>query len=206
VADYALERSRRGHELRDQIRQDGIPDDADLSPRAQQRRADIGALIGQGRFGSAGVEFDERYDASAVIWYEPGQLGTEAPWQPDRYEDDPRPGHRAPDGYVDPWGDTLYDRIGNGFALLVLSEDRTTGEAFAAEAATRSLPLTVIHLSDPAVRELYGADNVLIRPDQHVAWRGTRVSDAAVVLDRVLGAAAGSSGRPADSELTTASI
>jgi 2-polyprenyl-6-methoxyphenol hydroxylase-like FAD-dependent oxidoreductase len=206
VADYALERSRRGHELRDQIRQDGIPDDADLSPRAQQRRADIGALIGQGRFGSAGVEFDERYDASAVIWYEPGQLGTEAPWQPDRYEDDPRPGHRAPDGYVDPWGDTLYDRIGNGFALLVLSEDRTTGEVFAAEAAARSLPLTVIHLSDPAVRELYGADNVLIRPDQHVAWRGTRVSDAAVVLDRVLGAAAGSSGRPADSELTTASI
>ncbi|HXL94015.1 MAG TPA: FAD-dependent oxidoreductase [Streptosporangiaceae bacterium] len=208
VADYALERSRRGHELRDQIRRDGIPDDADLSPQAQQRRAEIGGLIGQGRFESAGVEFDERYDASAVTWYEPGQLGTETPWQSDLYEDDPRPGHRAPDGYVDPWGDTLYDRIGNGFALLVLSEDRTTGDAFAAEASARSLPFTVIHLSDPAVRELYGADNVLIRPDQHVAWRGAQVPDggAAAVLDLVLGAAGGRPGKSADSELATASI
>jgi FAD binding domain len=104
IADYALERSRRGQELREQIRRDGIPDDADLSPEAQQRRAEIGALIGQGRFESAGVEFDERYDASVAIWYEPGQLDAEEPWRPDRYADDPRPGHRAPDGYLDPWG------------------------------------------------------------------------------------------------------
>jgi hypothetical protein len=67
---------------------DGIPDDADLSPAARQRRAEIGAVIGQGRFESAGVEFDERYDASAAIWYEPGQLDTEESWQSDRYEDD----------------------------------------------------------------------------------------------------------------------
>jgi hypothetical protein len=208
VADYALERSRRGYELRDQIRHDGIPGDDDLSPQAQQRRAQIGALIGQGRFESAGVEFDERYDASAVIWYDPDQLGTETPWQPDRYEDDPRPGHRAPDGYVDPWGDTLYDRIGNGFALLVLSQDRTTGQAFAAEASARSLPFTVIHLSDPAIRELYGADNVLIRPDQHVAWRGAQVpgGGAAAVLDLILGAVPGRPARPADSEFAAASV
>src|ERR1700678_3613562 len=208
IADYALERSRRGQELREQIPRDGIPDDADLSPEAQQRRAEIGALIGQGRFESAGVEFDERYDASAVIWYDPDQLGTETPWQPDRYEDDPRPGHRAPDGYVDPWGDTLYDRIGNGFALLVLSQDRTTGQAFAAEASARSLPFTVIHLSDPAVRELYGADNVLIRPDQHVAWRGAQVpgGGAAAVLDLILGAVPGRPARPADSEFAAASV
>ncbi len=195
VADYALERSRRGEELREKIRRRGIPDDADLSPEAHQRRAEIGALIGRGGFESAGVEFDERYDASAAIWYEPGQLDAEKPWQPDVYEDDPRPGHRAPDGYIDPWGDTLYDRIGNGFALLVLAEDAATGRAFAAEAVARSLPFTVIHLSDPAVRELYGADNVLIRPDQHVAWRGAGVPDggAAAVLDLVLGVA-GSSG------------
>jgi 2-polyprenyl-6-methoxyphenol hydroxylase-like FAD-dependent oxidoreductase len=206
IADYALERARRGYELREQIRRDGIPDDADLSPQAQQRRAEIGALIGQGRLESAGVEFDERYDASAAIWYEPGQADTEEPWQPDRYEDDPRPGHRAPDGYLDPWGDTLYDRIGTDFALLALTEDAATGQAFAAEAAARSLPFAVIHLPDPAVRELYGADNVLIRPDQHVAWRGARIpeGDAAAVLDLVLGGAPDGAGRPAGSELAAA--
>jgi len=207
IADYALDRARRGGELRERIRRDGIPDDADLSPAAQRRRAEIGALLGQGRFESAGVEFDERYDASAVIWYEPGQLDTEEPWQPDRYDDDPRPGHRAPDGYLDPWGDTLYDRIGNDFALLVLTGDGTAGTAFAAQAAARSLPLVVVHLPDPAVRELYGADNVLIRPDQHVAWRGAQVSGsaAAAILDLVLGGARDGTTDPAESGLAAAS-
>ena len=188
VADYALERSRRGRDLQEQIRREGIPDDADLSPAARARREEIGALIG-GRLEASGVEFDERYDASPVIWYEPDQPDGERPWQSDYYEDDPRPGHRAPDGYVDPWGDTLYDRIGSGFALLELGPDTATGRAFEAEAAVRSLPFTVIHLADPAVRELYGADNVLIRPDQHVAWRGAEVPSggAAAVLDLVLG-------------------
>jgi 2-polyprenyl-6-methoxyphenol hydroxylase-like FAD-dependent oxidoreductase len=205
IADYALERSRRGHELREQIRRAGIPDDADLSPEAQQRRAEIGALIGAGRFESAGVELDERYDASPAIWYEPGQPDDETPWQPDHYADDPRPGHRAPDGYVDPWGDTLYDRVGSDFALLVLGPDGATGREFAAEAAARSLPFSVIHLTDPAVRELYGADNVLIRPDQHVAWRGAEVpaGGAAAVLDLVLGAA-GAPDVPAAAELAAA--
>jgi len=32
---------------------------------------------------------------------------------------------------------------------------------------------------------------VLVRPDQHVAWRGDRLPDAAELLDRVTGAAAG---------------
>jgi hypothetical protein len=84
----------------------------------------------------------------------------------------------------------------------VLTEDRTTGQAFAAEASARSLPFTVIHLADAAVRELYGADNVLIRPDQHVAWRGARVEDAAAVLDLVLGAA-GSSPEPAAASVSS---
>jgi hypothetical protein len=30
-------------------------------------------------------------------------------------------------------------------------------------------------------------DLVLVRPDQHVAWRGPAVADPAALLDRVLG-------------------
>ena len=82
----------------------------------------------------------------------------------------------------------------------MLTEDGTTGQAFAVEAAARSLPLSVIHLPDPAARELYGADNVLIRPDQHVPDGG-----AAAVLDLVLGRARDGAGRPAGSELAAAS-
>jgi 2-polyprenyl-6-methoxyphenol hydroxylase-like FAD-dependent oxidoreductase len=188
VADYALDRSRRAAATLADIRRGGIPDDSDLSLRAQQRRAEIGERLRRDRFDAAGVAFDERYDASSVIWYEPGQLDAEEPWRPDVYVDDPRPGHRAPNGTVDPYGGTLYDRIGNAFALLVLTEDRAVEQAFAAEAASRSLPFTVVHLTDPGARAVYGDGNVLVRPDQHVAWRGQRLPDggAAAVLDRVL--------------------
>lgn len=188
IADHALERSRRSHALLAQLRRLGIPDDADLSPQAESRRAEIRARLSQGRLDAPGVTFDERYDASSTVWYEDGQLDAEPPWRADVYQDDPRPGHRAPDGFVDPYGGTLYDRIGHGFALLVLSADREVERAFAAEALARSLPFTVVHLTDPTVRALYGADNVLVRPDQHVAWRGAELPAAGGVLDLLLGA------------------
>lgn len=191
VADHSLERSRRTQATLAEIRYGGIPDDTDHSTEAHRRRTEIADRLRQDRFGADGIAFDERYDASAAVWYEPGQFDDERPWRADVYEDDPRPGHRAPDGPVDPGGGTLYDRLGTSFGLLVLTEDRTVERAFAAEAAARSLPFTVIHLTDAAARGAYGTANVLIRPDQHVVWRGTRLSEggATAVLDLVLGRA-----------------
>jgi hypothetical protein len=173
------------------IRCIGVPDDADQGPDAVCRRADISALLARTAGEAPGVIFDERYDTSPVIWYEEGQLADEQPWSPDTYELDTRPGHRAPDGYLDPWGYTLYDRIGNDFALLVLTGDDTVARSFTAAAAGRGLPLTVIHLTDPRLRDIYDTDNVLVRPDQHVAWRGSVLppGGAAAVFDVVLGQA-----------------
>ncbi|WP_035306630.1 FAD-dependent oxidoreductase [Actinokineospora inagensis] len=187
VADYALDRSRRNQATLAEIRALGVPADDDVSQDANDRRAAIGDLIRANRLGSDGVTFDERYDRSPVIWYEDDQV--EQPWRADVYADDPRPGHRAPNGLVDPYGGTLYDRIGDKFALLSLTENRDTEHAFIVEASTRSLPFTVVHLTEPAARELYGDGDVLIRPDQHVAWRGTTLpaGGAAAVFDRVLG-------------------
>ncbi|MFJ6984799.1 MULTISPECIES: FAD-dependent monooxygenase [unclassified Streptomyces] len=207
VADFALERSRRAQATLAELRRDGIPDDADLGPEAVRRRAEIGARLRRDRNDAPGVAFDERYDASTALWYEPGQLDTEPAWRADVYEDDPRPGHRAPDGPVDPHGGTLHDRVGTSLALLVLTEDRTVEREFAAEAAARALPFTVVHLTDPAARALYGTPHALVRPDQHVAWRGAHLPDggAAAVLDRVLGhAPAPASDAPAPDRATAA--
>lgn len=188
IADFALDRSRRSAATLAEIRHLGVPDDADNGPEARRRRAAIGALIAANRTGADGVTFDERYDDSPAIWYEDGQ--EHPPWRADTYVDDPRPGHRAPNGLVDPYGGTLYDRIGNDLALLVLSADRAVEHAFTAEAARRGLPFTVVHLTDPAALSSYGTGSVLVRPDQHIAWRGTELpaGGAAAVLDVVLGA------------------
>lgn len=190
VAEHALRRARRNERTLAEIRAGGIPEDTDLGAEAHRRRREIADLIRRDRVPDDGVTFDERYDASDVVWYEPGQHTTDTPWRADRYEDDPRPGHRAPNALLDPYGGTLHDRIGAAFGLLVLTDDRAAEHAFTAEARRRGLPFTAVHVTDPDVRALYGTvPYVLVRPDQHVAWRGAGLPDggAAAVLDHVLG-------------------
>ena len=58
-----------------------------------------------------------------------------------------------------------------------------------AAARKRGVPLTVIDLPQADVRELYGRDLALVRPDQYVAWRGdTPPPDPDRVIERLIGA------------------
>jgi hypothetical protein len=47
----------------------------------------------------------------------------------------------------------------------------------------------VLDIDLPQARELYESDLALIRPDQHVAWRGDHLPDADELLTRVTGGA-----------------
>jgi 2-polyprenyl-6-methoxyphenol hydroxylase-like FAD-dependent oxidoreductase len=106
------------------------------------------------------------------------------------YTPSAHPGARLPHAWL-PDGRSLYDLLGSGFTLLRLAPTAATGAAQSA-AADRGLPLRVLDLADQAgLRSLMAADLVLVRPDQHVAWRGDRLPDAGHLLDRVTGAAAG---------------
>ena len=49
------------------------------------------------------------------------------------------------------------------------------------------IPLTVLHQASPRLRTLYQTRFALIRPDQHVAWRGDVLPDAARLLQHVTG-------------------
>jgi 2-polyprenyl-6-methoxyphenol hydroxylase-like FAD-dependent oxidoreductase len=83
-----------------------------------------------------------------------------------------RPGHRAPHAWLKDGRSTL-DLFGRGFVLLCFTPRGPVGQGFAEAARIRSFPLRVVDLSDEAaIRESYGADYVLVRPDGHVAWRG----------------------------------
>jgi hypothetical protein len=57
-------------------------------------------------------------------------------------------------------------------------------------AATRGLPLDVLSVEEPELVSVYGRGLLLVRPDQHIAWRGAACEDrraADAILSRVLG-------------------
>jgi 2-polyprenyl-6-methoxyphenol hydroxylase-like FAD-dependent oxidoreductase len=130
-----------------------------------------------------GVHFGQRYVDSPVICYEPdGAPG----WQWCRIVPTTWPGGRAPAVRLAD-GTELFDRFGTGFTLV----DRSgggTGAALVAEATARGIPMTHLPVTDPAVSACWERDLVLVRPDQHVAWRGDAPpADWDAVLDRVTG-------------------
>ena len=92
------------------------------------------------------------------------------------------PGARAPHARVD--GDVLFDRFGRDFTLVVFDDAPVAGWTDAAQAM--GLALAIVRLQDPAVRTLYAADRVLVRPDHHVAWRGGATAAVTVEAARAL--------------------
>jgi len=101
------------------------------------------------------------------------------------YTPSAHPGARLPHAWLAD-GTSVYDRLGDGFTLLRLDTQVDVG-AWAAAAEVAGIPLAVVDL--PELRALHGADLVLVRPDQHVAWRGSAVDQPHTLLRTVVGGA-----------------
>lgn len=145
-------------------------------------RAEAGAYLedhARREFNIPGVTFGTRYDGSPVL------PDPDAPIPEDAanvFTPSGLPGGRPPHWWLGE-GRSLFDLFGFGWTLLRLGAG--TGDEVIAEAQARGLPLTVLDPGVPELRDLYGAELVLIRPDQIIGWRGQE--GAAAVWDRVLG-------------------
>jgi 2-polyprenyl-6-methoxyphenol hydroxylase-like FAD-dependent oxidoreductase len=134
-------------------------------------------------FHSLGLVLGYQYDASPVIVDD----GTPPFPEGQAYSPTARPGARLPHLWL-PDGASLYDRLGKGLSLLRLRDDADVAP-FIETTAARGVPLSVIELRGQTLEERYGASLLLVRPDQHVAWRGTSVDrlTAEAVIERVCG-------------------
>lgn len=172
VHELVMDEAESNHAvLANQLFRDGIEEE---SPAGEQVRAEVADLIRETKareFYALGVVLGLRYRGSPVI----PDDGTEWDWTMSRdYIPSAAPGSLAPHGWLDD-GSSLYDRFGPGFTLLVLADAGADDIALAAlEAAKTHTPLTVVELNDKKFADLYQASRALIRPDQIVAWRGTR--------------------------------
>jgi hypothetical protein len=97
------------------------------------------------------------------------------------------PGARLPHVWL-PDGTSVYDLLGGDFTLVRVGPGADVN-ALSAAAARLGVPLRVLDLAHlPRLRTLYEADLLLVRPDQHVAWRGSATPDPIALLRTVIGA------------------
>ncbi len=139
-------------------------------------------------FKTLGVVLGYRYTDSAII----ASDGTEPP-PPNAmvYRPSAHPGCLAPHLWLED-GSSLYDHFGQGYTL-VATDGRNLGELAGVEAAAQELgiPLKAISPKDHRLRRRYMASLALIRPDQHVAWRGDNLpEDPKDLLRQITGQAA----------------
>ena len=194
LATYDLERqpigARNTGRAREFARNIGnfLPD-ADLEacgPAGEAARRAAGAFLQDHlarEFNIPGITFGVRYDGSPLI------VGDDTLPPPDEvtsYSPTACPGGRAPHAWLAD-DRSLFDCFGPEFTLLALRADAEPAHAAARNAAAAGIPLSVLHVPDDGLRALYEADYALIRPDQHVAWRGGAVE----TLDHVLQQATG---------------
>ena len=152
------------------------------------KRLEVGAFIkdaGNLENEAWGLEWGYRYDDSPIVCHERG-AAPDYEWERD--VPGTWPGARAPNVFL-PDGRPIFDTFGRGFTLLSFGG----GPCPSLDDAAREvgLPLSVVHIEDPHAAKLYERRLVLVRPDQHVAWRGNAdpaAAEASHIVNRVRGA------------------
>ena len=79
----------------------------------------------------------------------------------------------------------MQDRIGDGYTLLRLGGTQANSSSLKRAFGAIGAPYAEFDVSDSGAREVYGHDLLLIRPDLHVVWRGSRLPDDPSRLARI---------------------
>jgi 2-polyprenyl-6-methoxyphenol hydroxylase-like FAD-dependent oxidoreductase len=171
--------------LSEHLVRDNIDNDDD---HGRDVRAGLTAEIVKSKtqeFKSLGVVLGSHYSGSPIVV---GDGTSPPPARVMEFEPSAHPGCLAPHLWLDE-GTSLYDRFGEGFTVLVTdSSAEAAGRRLLEAGRAAKLPVSLLMPNNARLRELYGCSLALIRPDQHVAWRGDALpEDPHAVIGRVCG-------------------
>jgi 2-polyprenyl-6-methoxyphenol hydroxylase-like FAD-dependent oxidoreductase len=150
-----------------------LEDETPAGAAARRSAGDYLERHARAEFDIPGITFGTRYDGSPIVVSD----GTVPP--PDAanvYMPSATPGGRSPHAWL-PDGRSLFDCFGFEFTLLRLGPRAPDPTGLVRAAARRRFPLTVVELVSDELRSLFETDLALIRPDQIVAWRGSRLPE-----------------------------
>lgn len=165
------------------------PEVSEDSPRGESHRRELAERIPRmhgAMYESLGVELGFRYTNSSAVCPD----GSPEPaYDPASFTPTTWPGGRLPHVFLSD-GSAIFDRLGTDFTLVVTRGGEPTEiERFSSAAAARGVPLDVLVIDEAWIAKLYERKYVLVRPDQHVAWRGNEIpADPLEIVDRVRGA------------------
>ena len=141
------------------------------SPRGAKAREELGNHLENNfkeEFASMGVVLGARYDQSPLIISD----GSKPPEDTRaKYVPSACPGGRVPHYWIKD-KQSLFDKFGKGFTLLRLGENAPDASHWHDTAEALGIPFETVDLNDVGAIELYEQPLVLVRPDQHIAWRG----------------------------------
>jgi 2-polyprenyl-6-methoxyphenol hydroxylase-like FAD-dependent oxidoreductase len=167
------------------LRDDGL---GAVGPAGEAARAKAGARIaalGNAENESFGIELGYAYADSPIVCAEPGAA---IPGSALHYVPSTVPGVRLPSVILDD-GPPLYDHLGPWLTLVNCGVPPSAALVAAAEKFRVPMARLSLDRSD-----VYGRGLILVRPDQHIAWRGTACDDAHAA-EAIIGRALGWQGR-----------
>jgi 2-polyprenyl-6-methoxyphenol hydroxylase-like FAD-dependent oxidoreductase len=183
----ALRNTRFARAMADSIGRIPLPSDLEEKGAAGDMAR---AALGERLLRHAATEFEIPGIHLGVFYADsPVSVADGSPPPPDdwhRYTPSAVPGARAPHVWLED-GVSIFDLFGRDFTLLRFDpaiDIRPLEQA----ARRRGIPLVVVDVESDEARDLYARDLALVRPDQHVAWRGNAPpDDAGALLARVAG-------------------
>lgn len=199
VGERALRASRKAATGRERWRSAWtaeITDDTPAGIRARRRLAEVADREQRWSNDLLGIELGYRYRDSQLIVGEPG----DGP-DPDsfRYVPTTWPGARIPHIWLDD-GTPLQDHLGRCYTLLHKPRAEAGLSELASAFARRRAPFATFEVRSAAADVVHeGYPFVLVRPDLHVAWRGTALPEPEQLVARVTG-----HGAAADGQMTAA--
>ena len=162
------------------------PDMTRQDERGESARAEVAHRIRESKMAemyTSGFVLGMNYAGSSLVCPD---NGPDPQSETSIYRPSAAPGARLPHHWLGR-GHSLYDELGRGMTLLEIGAPPAS-RAWKEEAERRRIPLRPVHLNRPDLRHLYGADYLLVRPDQHVCWRGDEApTNISGVLDQVRG-------------------
>ena len=157
------------------------PEIEDETPEGEAARLRMGKEaydLNVQQYCAAGLNYGYYYEGSPVIVYD----GENPPsYSMSEYTPSSVPGCRLPHFWLAD-GVSLYDRLGMGYTL-VRTDPAEAATALLAAGEQAGVPITLLDVTPAAeVAEHYRYPLLLVRPDQHVAWRGKATDVAAAQL------------------------